>query len=110
MAIVEVVMTAASCIVLVLPQSRLLLINFRIILLLLLLGVVVLLNNLLEWIICSLWTLLANDLVHVAGCAIDNGWLRNAIRSAATLRSRALAGVVRAQESSALFHRFLTQL
>ena len=79
MVIVEGVRTAASCFVLILPQSGLLLINLRIILLVLLLGVVILLDDLLEGIVCSLRTLLANNLVHVPSCAVDDGWLRDAI-------------------------------
>lgn len=71
---------------------------------------VILLHRRLERIISCLGTLLPQDLVHVARRAIDNRRLRDAIRSAAALRRGALAGVVVAEEGTALLHGLLTQL
>lgn len=74
---------------------------------LLLLGVIVLgiRNSLFEWIL-TLWTLLSNDLVHVASRTVDDARLRDSIRTTATLHSGALARLV---GRHALLHRLLTQ-
>lgn len=87
-------------------HALLLVLHLRVVqLLLLLVRVIVLLNHLLERIIGVFRTLLANYLVHVSGCAINYGWLWNAIRSTATLGSRALARVVvGSEERAALLH------
>jgi hypothetical protein len=67
--------------------------------------VIILLNHLLERIIGVFWTLLANNLVHVSSCAIDDRRLGNAIGATATLGSGALARVVMGSEQcTALLH------
>lgn len=52
--------------------------------------------------------LLPQDLVHVAGGAVDDAWLRDPVRAAAALDTRALTRLV--GREAALFHRLLTQL
>lgn len=73
-----------------------------------LLGVIVLhVHHLLERVVV-LRTLLSQNLVHITRSTIDYRRLRDPIRSAAALGTRALARLV-TRNSSTLFHGFLTE-